>query len=66
MAATLDDVLDGIAKIQRRARDDHDPARLRWPMIVLRTPQGWTGAKEVDGLPAEGSSMPVRAAASWA
>ena len=55
MAATLDDVLDEIAGIQRRAREDHYTARPRWPMIVLRSPKGWTGPKEVDGLPAEGS-----------
>jgi xylulose-5-phosphate/fructose-6-phosphate phosphoketolase len=55
MAATLDDVLDEIAEIQQRAREDHDVTRPRWPMIVLKTPKGWTGPKEVDGLPAEGS-----------
>ena len=55
MAATLDDALDELAGIQRRAREDHHIARPRWPMIVLRSPKGWTGPKEVDGLPAEGS-----------
>jgi xylulose-5-phosphate/fructose-6-phosphate phosphoketolase len=55
MAATLDDVLDDIAEVQRRAREDHDLTRPMWPMIVLRTPKGWTGPKEVDGLPTEGS-----------
>jgi xylulose-5-phosphate/fructose-6-phosphate phosphoketolase len=55
MAATLDEVLDEIAAIQRRAREDGDQERPRWPMIVLRTPKGWTGPKTVDGLPAEGS-----------
>jgi xylulose-5-phosphate/fructose-6-phosphate phosphoketolase len=58
MAATLDEVAEEIAAIQRRARDGdpaHPAARPRWPMIVLRTPKGWTGPKEVDGLPAEGS-----------
>jgi xylulose-5-phosphate/fructose-6-phosphate phosphoketolase len=55
MAATLDDVLDEIAGIQRRARADGSGKRPRWPMIVLRTPKGWTGPKEVDGLPAEGT-----------
>jgi xylulose-5-phosphate/fructose-6-phosphate phosphoketolase len=80
MAATLDEVVEEIAAIQRAAREDADPApadaqpartdagangapaglartpaRPRWPMIVLRTPKGWTGPKEVDGLPAEGS-----------
>ncbi|HET6864307.1 MAG TPA: phosphoketolase family protein [Solirubrobacteraceae bacterium] len=56
MAATLDDVLDEIAEIQQGARREGAQAgRPRWPMIVLRTPKGWTGPKEVDGLPAEGS-----------
>jgi xylulose-5-phosphate/fructose-6-phosphate phosphoketolase len=55
MAATLDDITDEIAAIQHRARVDGDTDRPRWPMIVLRTPKGWTGPKFVDGLPAEGS-----------
>jgi xylulose-5-phosphate/fructose-6-phosphate phosphoketolase len=55
MAATLDEVLGEIAEIQRRARDEGFLERPRWPMIVLRTPKGWTGPKVVDGLPAEGS-----------
>jgi xylulose-5-phosphate/fructose-6-phosphate phosphoketolase len=56
MAATLDSVLDEIASIQQQARAGGDqPQRPRWPMIVLRTPKGWTGPKEVDGLPSEGS-----------
>jgi xylulose-5-phosphate/fructose-6-phosphate phosphoketolase len=55
MAATMDDVVSEIAEIQRAARDDGATERPRWPMIVLVTPKGWTGPKEVDGLPAEGS-----------
>ena len=55
MAATLDDVAGEIAAIQHRARVEGDNERPRWPMIVLRTPKGWTGPKFVDGLPAEGS-----------
>ena len=55
MAATLDEVLDEIAEIQRRAREEDDLTRPRWPMIVLQTPKGWTGPKEVDGLPVEGT-----------
>jgi xylulose-5-phosphate/fructose-6-phosphate phosphoketolase len=55
-AAALDDALDEIADIQGRAREaEGDSDRPRWPMIVLRTPKGWTGPKEVDGLPVEGS-----------
>jgi xylulose-5-phosphate/fructose-6-phosphate phosphoketolase len=55
MAATLDRVIEEIGAIQHRARVEGDLSRPRWPMIVLRTPKGWTGPKEVDGLPAEGS-----------
>ena len=55
MAATLDEVIEEIAEIQRRARAGATGERPRWPMIVLRTPKGWTGPKTVDGLPAEGS-----------
>jgi xylulose-5-phosphate/fructose-6-phosphate phosphoketolase len=55
MASTLDEVLDTIAGIQQRARLQNDLSRPRWPMIVLRTPKGWTGPKEVDGLPVEGT-----------
>ncbi|MGI9100062.1 MAG: phosphoketolase family protein [Solirubrobacteraceae bacterium] len=54
MAATLDAIADEIAAIQERARAG-DLTRPSWPMIVLRTPKGWTGPKMVDGLPAEGS-----------
>ncbi len=73
MAGTLDEVVEEIAELKRRAAQDADPAasgsgpaapgsgpavreaRPRWPMIVLRTPKGWTGPKEVDGKPAEGT-----------
>jgi xylulose-5-phosphate/fructose-6-phosphate phosphoketolase len=55
MAATLEEVADEIAEIQRKARSQGDSSRPRWPMIVLRTPKGWTGPKVVDGLPAEGT-----------
>jgi xylulose-5-phosphate/fructose-6-phosphate phosphoketolase len=55
-AATLDACLDEIAEIQRAARGEGElPPRPRWPMIVLRTPKGWTGPKEVDGHKVEGS-----------
>jgi xylulose-5-phosphate/fructose-6-phosphate phosphoketolase len=55
MAATLDEILRDIAAIQRAAREQGVSTRPRWPMIVLRTPKGWTGPKVVDGQPAEGS-----------
>jgi xylulose-5-phosphate/fructose-6-phosphate phosphoketolase len=55
MAGTLDEVFDDIRSIQQAARSGGASERPRWPMIVLRTPKGWTGPKEVDGLPAEGS-----------
>src|SRR5215208_3091911 len=51
MAATLEEVVTEIKAIQGTG----DGRRPRWPMIVLKTPKGWTGPKEVDGLPAEGS-----------
>jgi len=54
MARTLDRALDEIAEIQRAARRSKRPmARPRWPMIVLRTPKGWTGPDKVDGKPVE-------------
>ncbi len=55
LAATLDRVADEIAAIQRRAREQGDENRPRWPVIVLKTPKGWTGPKVVDGLPVEGT-----------
>jgi xylulose-5-phosphate/fructose-6-phosphate phosphoketolase len=56
MAATLDEVLDEIAQIQGMARaGDGSAERPRWPMIVLVTPKGWTGPKDVDGQPSEGT-----------
>jgi xylulose-5-phosphate/fructose-6-phosphate phosphoketolase len=55
MASTLDRVLDDIAEIRRNARDRGGLSRPRWPMIVLRSPKGWTGPKVVDGLPIEGT-----------
>jgi xylulose-5-phosphate/fructose-6-phosphate phosphoketolase len=55
MAGAFDQVLDRIASIQQAARDRGETERPRWPMIVLRTPKGWTGPKEVDGLPVEGT-----------
>jgi len=54
MAATLDTVIAEIKTIQYEARGKGIAARPRWPMIILRTPKGWTGPKEVDGQKTEG------------
>jgi xylulose-5-phosphate/fructose-6-phosphate phosphoketolase len=55
MAATLDEALGEITAIQQRARQGGETDRPRWPMIVLRSPKGWTGPKVVDGLATEGT-----------
>ncbi len=55
MAATMDKILVEIKQIQYRARVEGNTERPIWPMIILRSPKGWTGPKEVDGLPTEGS-----------
>ncbi|MEG3636830.1 phosphoketolase family protein [Micromonospora palythoicola] len=55
LAATLDRALDEIAEIQRHARSGGTVERPRWPMIVLRTPKGWTGPHDVDGKRVEGT-----------
>jgi xylulose-5-phosphate/fructose-6-phosphate phosphoketolase len=55
MSQTLDSVVEEIHAIQAAARRDGNLTRPAWPMIVLRTPKGWTGPKEVDGLPTEGT-----------
>jgi xylulose-5-phosphate/fructose-6-phosphate phosphoketolase len=52
-AAILDEALDGIAAIQDAARTGGNSSRPHWPMIVLRSPKGWTGPREIDGLPVE-------------
>jgi xylulose-5-phosphate/fructose-6-phosphate phosphoketolase len=55
MAGTLKQAIEDIRQIQRDARTSGDAARPRWPMIVLKSPKGWTGPKVVDGLPVEGT-----------
>jgi xylulose-5-phosphate/fructose-6-phosphate phosphoketolase len=55
MCDTLDRVLQRIQEIQQRARSTADVTLPRWPMIVLRTPKGWTGPKTVDGQAIEGT-----------
>ncbi|MEJ8827284.1 phosphoketolase family protein [Variovorax humicola] len=55
MAHALDASLEAIGAIQAEAREDGFSTRRRWPMIVLRTPKGWTGPKNVDGAAIEGT-----------
>jgi xylulose-5-phosphate/fructose-6-phosphate phosphoketolase len=55
MAAVLDEVLDEIATIRHDAAIGERDGVPRWPMIVLRTPKGWTGPREVDGVAVEGT-----------
>ncbi len=55
MAATLDTVIANIQSIQRDARTHGFTKRPHWPMIILRSPKGWTGPKVVDGKPTEGT-----------
>jgi xylulose-5-phosphate/fructose-6-phosphate phosphoketolase len=55
MAATLDRALDDIRDIQQEARNHGFSTRRPWPVIVLKTPKGWTCPKEVDGVPVEGT-----------
>ncbi len=55
LAATMDAVVEEIHAIQRAAREGGVTERPAWPMIVLRTPKGWTGPKVVDGKPVEGT-----------
>src|ERR1017187_1231016 len=54
-AAVFDTMLDRIAAIQKAAREDGSTARPAWPMLIMRTPKGWTGPKFVDGKPVEGT-----------
>src|ERR1043166_122763 len=54
MAATLEDCVLEIRRIQQEARSTGKATRARWPMIVLRSPKGWTGPKAVDGHRVEG------------
>jgi xylulose-5-phosphate/fructose-6-phosphate phosphoketolase len=65
MAAAIDECISEIRSIQSTARENKNPERPRWPMIILRSPKGWTGPKEVDGHKIEGSwrahQIPVEA-----
>jgi xylulose-5-phosphate/fructose-6-phosphate phosphoketolase len=55
LSETLDSVLDAIQAMQRTAREGSSTLEARWPMIVLHTPKGWTGPKEIDGKQIEGT-----------
>lgn len=55
MAATLDEVFSKIKEIQENARSKNISTRPKWPLIILQTPKGWTGPKEIDGKKVEGS-----------
>ncbi len=55
MAAAVEEAIEDIRRIQKNARDANNAARPHWPMIVLKSPKGWTGPKEVDGLQIEGT-----------
>ncbi|MCG6550962.1 MAG: phosphoketolase family protein [Candidatus Magnetominusculus sp. LBB02] len=55
MAAILNEAAEEILRIQNNARNNNDTTRPRWPMIVLKSPKGWTGPKVVDGLKVEGT-----------
>ncbi|MDQ6737223.1 MAG: phosphoketolase family protein, partial [Gemmatimonadota bacterium] len=55
MAAAVEQAVVDIRRMQQHARDSHDTTRPRWPMIVLKSPKGWTGPKVVDGLTIEGT-----------
>lgn len=55
MAEVLDKIVDGIHAIQNKARTEKQVEYAHWPMLILRTLKGWTGPKEVDGKPVEGT-----------
>ncbi|HET9441976.1 MAG TPA: phosphoketolase family protein [Acidimicrobiales bacterium] len=55
MASAMDTILGEITDIQGAARSGQGAGRPRWPVLVLRTPKGWTGPKEADGVPLEGT-----------
>ena len=56
LASALDTAYSEIRELQTSARDGRRPERPRWPMIVLRSPKGWTGIRELDGVQVEGTS----------
>jgi xylulose-5-phosphate/fructose-6-phosphate phosphoketolase len=60
LAAVLDGCLDRIRRIQKEARSTGVKGRPRWPVLVLRTPKGWTGPDVVDGVQVEGTFRATR------
>ena len=65
MAAVLEKAIEDIKQIQSDARNKNDASRPRWPLIVLRSPKGWTGPKVVDGLQIEGTFRRTRFRSWW-
>ena len=55
MASTMDKVINEIKEIQKNARENNDATRPMWPMIIFKSPKGWTGPKEVEGKEIEGT-----------
>ncbi len=55
MATAMENAIEEIQRIKKNAVDNNDATRPHWPMIILRSPKGWTGPKEVDGVPNEGT-----------
>lgn len=55
LARAMDEAIEGIKAIQKHARETGDDSLPTWPMIIFRAPKGWTGPKEWDGKPIEGS-----------
>jgi xylulose-5-phosphate/fructose-6-phosphate phosphoketolase len=55
MASTLDQIIEEIKKIKKEALSSQKAKRPRWPMIVLKSPKGWTGPKQINGVPNEGT-----------
>ena len=58
MAKTLDEVFSAIREIQTKARTQKMAFRPRWPLVILKTPKGWTAPKECEGKKIEGSGVP--------
>ncbi len=66
MAAALDWAIREIRRIQRTARKSGEAKRPRWPMLVLRTPKGWTGPRRSTACPSRAAGAPIRCPSLWA